>query len=49
MSSLLTLALSGGVMPPMVAWRFHRPLERVVRKQATHWICQTSAQYLTNA
>jgi len=31
MSSLLTLALSGGAMPPNIARLFGRPLERVVR------------------
>jgi len=31
MSSLLTHALSGGAMPPNIAWLFDRPLERVVR------------------
>jgi hypothetical protein len=31
MARHLTLALSGGAMPPMVALLFSRPLERVVR------------------
>ena len=41
MSSLLTLALSGGAQSPMVALLHNRPLERVVRLlSSTHTLVQ---------